>query len=126
MSTAYRSRILACIEAISALKAENQEIELRSRWQNIVKLGEQWMYRWKSKGWKKSGNQTIQELGYIQQLYALCEEHRISWLYIPDGNDEHGIQTAKKLAQEALNRINVGEKSLRSERVRAFPLDKIL
>lgn len=125
-STPYRSRLIACIEVISALKAINQEIEVRSRWQKLIKLGDQWMHKWKNKNWKKSGNEPIQEVGYIQQLDALSSQHRMSWLYIPDHNDEHGIQFAKHLAKQALNDINAGHKHVYSERLKDFPTDKLL
>ena len=125
-STPYRSRLIACIEVLSALKAFNQEIEIRSRWQKLIKLGDQWMHKWKSKNWKKSGNESIQEVGYIQQLDALCSQHRMSWLYIPDHNDEHGIQFCKHLVKNALNDINCGHKNIHSERLKDFPIDKLL
>ncbi|MAA78843.1 MAG: hypothetical protein CL916_06250 [Deltaproteobacteria bacterium] len=125
-STPYRARLIACIEVLSALKAVNQEIEIRSRWQKLVKLGDQWMYKWKAKNWKKSGNESIQEVGYIQQLDALCSQHRMSWLYIPDHNDEHGIQFCKHLVKNALNDINSGHKHVHSERLKDFPIDKLL
>lgn len=125
-STPYRARLIACIEVLSALKAFNQEIEIRSRWQKLVKLGDQWMHKWKAKNWKKSGNESIQEVGYIQQLDALCGQHRMSWLYIPDHNDEHGIQFCKHLVKNALNDINSGHKQIHSERLKDFPIDKLL
>ena len=125
-STPYRARLIACIEVLSALKAFNQEIEIRSRWQKLIKLGDQWMHKWKAKGWKKSGNESIQEVGYIQQLDAICSQHRMSWLYIPDHNDEHGIQFCKHLVKNALNDINCGHKQIHSERLKDFPIDKLL
>jgi ribonuclease HI len=125
-STPYRARLLACIEVLSALKAENQEIEIRSRWQKLIKLGDQWIHKWHGKNWTKSGNEPIQEVGFIQQLYSICSHHRMSWLYIPDHNDEYGIQLAKRLAKNALNDINTGHKKMYSERIRPFPTDKLL
>lgn len=125
-SNPYRSRLLACIEVLSAIKASCQEIEIRSRWQNLIKLGEQWMHTWKDKNWNKSGNEPIQELGFIQQLYAICSQHRVQWQYIPDHNDEHGIQLCKKHVQEALSLINAGHKAIYNERIKNFPMEKLL
>ena len=42
VSTAYRANV-GMYRVLSALKAENRD-EIRSRWPNIIKLGEQWMH----------------------------------------------------------------------------------
>ncbi len=122
----YRIRLLSCIEVLSAIKAEKQAIEIRSRWQNIIKLGSQWMWNWEAKGWKKSGGKTIEELGFVQQLFSLSQTQRLQWRYVPDRSDDYGMILVKNLAKRALNDINNGNKVLIDRRQRNFPIDRLL
>ena len=122
----YRIRLLACVEVLSAIKTSDQAIEIRSRWQNIIKLGSQWMWNWEAKGWKKSGGKTIEELGFVQQLFSLSQSQRLQWRYVPDQSDDYGMILVKRLAKRALNDINDGNKILIDKRQRGFPIDRLL
>ena len=84
------------------------------------------MWNWEAKGWKKSGGKTIEELGFVQQLFSLSQSQRLQWRYVPDQSDDYGMILVKRLAKRALNDINDGNKILIDKRQRGFPIDRLL
>ena len=84
------------------------------------------MHRWKAQEWTRVGKEPIKALPFVQQLYDLSQQHRTSWLHIPEASDEQGIKEAKRLSKKALQRLNYGEKASIEERRRSYPIDLLL
>ena len=125
-TTHQRIKLQGCIEAFQALRSKDLSIEVRSRHQDIIQLGQRWMWDWKERGWKKKGNKTIQELPYVQQLHEVVSKHRVSWKHIPSEADEKGITDGFQLVQTALNQINEGKLQLLQHRLAKYPVDQLL
>jgi ribonuclease HI len=125
-TTPHQMRLHAAIEALLALKTENQSIEIRCRARSFISLGNSWMHRWKAQEWTRIGKEPIKALPFVQQLYELSLQHRTSWHHIPEASDEQGIKEAKILSKKALQRLNYGEKASIEERRRNYPINLLL
>ena len=125
-TTFQRIKLQACIEALEALQEQDLSIEIRSRHDDLIRLGQQWMWDWKQRGWHTKGNKEVNELPYVQQLMDCVESHRVSWRYIPSDSDEQGIKDGFLMAREALNLLNGGQHQLIQRRISAYPMEKLL
>ena len=118
--------IQATLEALSALKQPGQKIEIRSSHRSLIQLGENWIWDWQKRGWKKKGGKPIANLPHVQKLYEQIQNHKIQWKHIPASADEYGIQHSKLLTQAALKALECGEKSRITSRQQNYPTYQLL
>ena len=125
-TTPYCMRITAAIEALLSLKDKNQHIEIRSRYRNTILLGQNWMHTWQARDWTKKTKEPIKDLPFVQQLYDLCQDHRVSWCHISEQSDEQGIKDVVQLSKRALRKLNYGESANIEERKKAYPISLLI
>ena len=75
-TTNNRMEVTAAIEALQALKAPGQDIELRTDSRYLKDMAESWMAGWKRRGWRKRSGEPVANLDLVQALDVLLQLHR--------------------------------------------------
>ena len=114
------------LQALRSLNRAGQKIEIRSSHRNLIQLGENWIWDWHKRGWKKKGGKSIANLPLVQELHAHMQKHKVQWKFIPANSDEYGIQHARLLTQAALKALECGEKTAIESRQQNYPTYQLL
>lgn len=100
-TTNNRMELSAVIEALSALR-EPCEVTVTSDSKYVVDgMGKGWARSWRARGWRKSDGKAALNADLWQRLLALCETHRVSFVWIK-GHAGHPYN-------ERCDRLAVGE-----------------
>lgn len=100
-TTNNRMELSAVIEALSALR-EPCEVTVTSDSKYVVDGMEKgWARSWRARGWRKSDGKAALNADLWQRLLALCENHRVSFVWIK-GHAGHPYN-------ERCDRLAVGE-----------------
>ena len=100
-TTNNRMELSAVIEALSALR-EPCEVTVTSDSKYVVDGMEKgWARSWRARGWRKSDGKAALNADLWQRLLALCETHRVSFVWIK-GHAGHPYN-------ERCDRLAVGE-----------------
>ena len=100
-TTNNRMELSAVIEALSALR-EPCEVTVTSDSKYVVNGMEKgWARSWRARGWRKSDGKAALNADLWQRLLALCETHRVSFVWIK-GHAGHPYN-------ERCDRLAVGE-----------------
>ena len=87
-TTNNRMELMAAIEGLSALK-EPCIVKLYSDSKYLVDAFlEGWIYSWRKAGWRR-GKDELKNPDLWERLYALCETHKVSFIWVKGhaGND---------------------------------------
>ncbi len=100
-TTNNRMEILAVIKALETLK-EPCHVVLYSDSQYVVKaMNEGWAEKWKSRGWKTSGNQPAMNPDLWQRLLRVRLDHKVEFKWVKGHSGVPENERADVLAKEA-------------------------
>jgi ribonuclease HI len=81
-TTNNRMEIYAAIRGLEALK-EPCQVTLYSDSEYLVKaMTEGWAARWKQRGWMRNSKEPALNPDLWQRLLALCEQHRVTFVWL--------------------------------------------
>ncbi|MBP0990641.1 MAG: ribonuclease HI [Oscillospiraceae bacterium] len=81
-TTNNRMELTAAIEGLSALKREC-EVTLYSDSKYLVDaINQGWVYGWKKKGWKRSGNEPALNSDLWEKLLILTAKHNVEFIWV--------------------------------------------
>ncbi len=81
-TTNNRMELTAAIRALEALK-EPCEVTLCSDSKYVVEaMSQGWAAGWRARGWKRSSGSPAKNPELWERLLALCETHRVRWLWV--------------------------------------------
>lgn len=81
-TTNNRMELTAAIEGLSALKREC-EVTLYSDSKYLVDaINQGWVYGWKKKGWKRSGNEPALNSDLWEKLLTLTAKHNVEFIWV--------------------------------------------
>jgi ribonuclease HI len=110
-TTNNRMEILAVIKALESLK-EPCRVVLYSDSQYVVKaINEGWVEKWKSRGWKTSGNKPAMNPDLWRRLLRLLIDHRVEFKWVKGHSGVPENERADELAKEAAMGADLQEDS---------------
>lgn len=81
-TTNNRMELTAAIEALAMLK-EPCEVTLTSDSKYLTDaVTKGWVYSWKKKGWKRSGNESVPNTDLWECLLALLDVHNVEFIWV--------------------------------------------
>ncbi len=81
-TTNNRMELTAAIRALEALR-EPCEVTLCSDSKYVVEaMSQGWAAGWRARGWKRSSGSPAKNPELWERLLALCETHRVRWLWV--------------------------------------------
>ena len=107
-TTNNKMELMAVIEALSALKKENCDIEIYTDSQYVKKGITEWLFGWKRNNWKNSKKQEVLNRDLWEKLDVLTSKHNIEWFWVKGHNNNELNERADELAR-------LGIKELRGE-----------
>ncbi|MBO4956367.1 MAG: ribonuclease HI [Rickettsiales bacterium] len=107
-TTNNKMELMAVIEALSALKKENCDIEIYTDSQYVKKGITEWLFGWKKNNWKNSKKQEVLNRDLWEKLDVLTSKHNIEWFWVKGHNNNELNERADELAR-------LGIKELRGE-----------
>lgn len=123
----YQTNLLqACISSLQALHSPDFLIEIRSRHQSFIQLGQQWLPLWARNSWKKRNGEEPANLPFIQELHRVLQTMTPAWRYIPEQSEERGLLDCHRITQQALNQLNDGGKAQIEHRIPRYPIEKLV
>lgn len=121
-TTNNRMEVTAAIEALQALKAPGQDIELRTDSRYLKDMAESWMAGWKRRGWRKRSGEPVANLDLVQALDVLLQQHRVRWTWVKGHAGEAGNEHADALTNAAMDAVQAGEDPNASRRFADSPV----
>ena len=102
-TTNNRMELTAAIEALKALKQDQQEVRLTTDSQYVRQGITQWIHNWKANGWKTSQKKPVKNKDLWQQLDEVMQRHTISWHWVKGHSGHPENERADTLANEAID-----------------------
>lgn len=116
----------ACISSLQSLRSPDFLIEIRSRHQSFIQLGQQWLPLWAGNSWRKRNGEEPANLPFLQELHRVLQTMTPSWRYIPEEAEEKGLIDCHNITQQALNQLNYGGKAQLERRIPQYSLEQLL
>jgi len=120
-TTNNKMEFRGAIQALRALKRRTV-IEIRSDSQYLVNTMTKWVEGWKSRGWRKGDGKTPKNLGIVQELYQLCNEHEVYWTWVRGHSGDPANEYVDRLAAEAISVLFQGQMPQWQERMDRPPV----
>ena len=99
-TTNNNMELTAAIEGLRALK-EPCNVELYSDSKYLTDaINNGWVYSWKQKGWKKSDGKAALNVDLWEQLLALMDVHKVTYIWVKGHNGTEYNERCDKLATE--------------------------
>jgi len=86
-TTNNKMELLGAINGLERLEQPSR-VDLYSDSQYVVKGLNEWMDGWKAKGWRRSGNSPVKNLGLWKRLDELRKVHELTAIWVR-GHSEH-------------------------------------
>lgn len=106
-TTNNRMELMAAIKGLEALNRPCS-IALYTDSKYVMTGMNEWIHRWKLKGWKTADNKPVKNVDLWQQLDLLVAKHDIQWHWVRGHSGHDGNEAADRLA-------NMGVSSLQKE-----------
>lgn len=100
-TTNQRMELLAGIMALVKLPIDCP-IHVISDSQYLVKGMNEWLFKWKSHGWKNSNDKSIANRDLWEQLNKLSQNRAVTWEWVKGHSGNHWNDKADKLAKQAI------------------------
>ncbi len=106
-TTNNRMEIYAAIKGLEMLN-EPCQIRLYSDSEYLVNAMTQgWVLRWKANHWKRNKREKALNVDLWERLLALCERHRVEFVWVKGHAGLRENERADRLSMEALKRQNL-------------------
>ncbi len=101
MTTNNRMELMAAISALEAL-ARPTEITVVTDSAYVKNGITEWMFGWKKKGWRTSGNQPVKNEDLWRRLDAAQARHKVRWTWIKGHAGHAENERADELARAGM------------------------
>src|SRR5690606_453653 len=78
-TTSNRMELMACIQALKALKRHGLTVVIYTDSKYVQKGISEWIHNWKANGWRTSARAPVKNVDLWQELDALREVHSVAW-----------------------------------------------
>ena len=103
-TTNNRMELQAAIEALNALNGE-RNVTLYTDSKYVMDGINDWMPRWKQRGWKTAAKQPVKNQDLWQQLDAAVARHDITWKWVRGHTGNPGNEEADALANRGIDEL---------------------
>jgi ribonuclease HI len=103
-TTNNRMELQAAIEALNALNGE-RNVTLYTDSKYVMDGINDWMPRWKQRGWKTAAKQPVKNQDLWQQLDAAVARHDIIWKWVRGHTGNPGNEEADALANRGIDEL---------------------
>lgn len=100
-TTNNRMELRAAIESLRLLK-KPVPVRVVTDSQYVIKGVTEWRKGWLRRGWKDSKNKPVKNRELWEALFALVDQHQITWEWVKGHNGHNGNERADQLANEGL------------------------
>jgi ribonuclease HI len=100
-TTNNRMEIMACIEALRALKQKSSVVIYSDSKYVVDSISEGWARRWQANGWMRNREHKAENVDLWQQLLDLCSRHEVEFRWIRGHVGEKDNERCDQLAMEA-------------------------
>ena len=107
LTTNNRMELRAVIEALGCLKRRSQ-VTIYTDSEYVRKGITEWIFNWKRRGWKTSGNKPVKNVELWQQLEAQSQLHQITWRWVKGHAGDPGNERADQLANRGVSQSGKG------------------
>lgn len=114
-TTNNRMEMSAAIHALRAVKTSGKRILVLSDSKYLIGCCTEWMAGWKRNGWKRKGG-PLKNLDLLHQLDELIATHHVVWKWVAGHSGHDGNEHVDRLANEAMDRIELGENGAHTRR----------
>ncbi|WP_419177109.1 ribonuclease HI [Desulfosediminicola sp.] len=109
LTTNNRMELIACINALEALKYEC-EVNLYTDSKYVVDSIEQgWAAKWRMNGWKRNKKDKAENPDLWRQLLDLCNKHKIKFEWVKGHSGNFENERCDELANEGMRHENLLE-----------------
>jgi ribonuclease HI len=112
-TTNNRMELTAAIEALNALKRPSKVL-LHTDSTYVMKGIEEWMARWKKRGWKTSNRKPVKNQDLWMALDEAAERHDITWKWVKGHAGNDGNEEADALANQGIDELTHRSGSMRT------------
>ncbi len=105
-TTNNRMELTAVIRALEALKRDNCAVSLYSDSRYVLQGINEWMPRWKARGWKTAGKKPVSNRELWQRLDELVARHDIEWHWVKGHSGDPGNEQADALANLGIDELD--------------------
>jgi len=103
-TTNNQMELTAAVEALLCLK-ESCEVELYSDSAYLINgFQENWIGKWKAKGWVNSSKEPVKNMELWKELDRLSQIHKIKWIKVKGHSDNEFNNRCDKLATDEIKR----------------------
>ncbi|MFL2531678.1 MAG: ribonuclease HI [Porticoccaceae bacterium] len=104
-TTNNRMELMAVIKGLSALQ-RSCEVTVTSDSTYVLKGIQEWMPKWKKKGWKTASKKPVKNVDLWQQLDELVELHTIDWQWVKGHSGHAENEIADQLANRGIDELD--------------------
>ena len=103
-TTNNRMELTAVIEALGALKRPC-DVTLTSDSTYVLKGIQEWMPKWKKRGWKTASKKPVKNVDLWKKLDVLIVEHKIDWQWVKGHSGHPENELADQLANQGIDEL---------------------
>lgn len=105
-TTNNRMELTAVIRALEALNRDDCAVALYSDSRYVLQGINEWMPRWKARGWKTAGKKPVLNRELWQRLDELAARHDIEWHWVKGHSGDPGNEQADALANLGIDELD--------------------
>jgi ribonuclease HI len=103
-TTNNRMELLACIEALNALK-KHCVVDLHTDSQYVMKGITEWLTGWRTRGWKTADKKPVKNVELWQALDEARNAHHVRWHWVKGHSGHPENEIADKLANKGVEQV---------------------
>jgi ribonuclease HI len=104
LTTNNRMEMMAVIEALGALKSRSQVV-LYTDSSYVQKGITEWIFGWKSRGWKTADKKPVKNEDLWRALDAAAARHKVEWRWVKGHAGDPGNERADALANRGVDAV---------------------
>ena len=104
LSTNNRMEVMAAIAALEALK-HPCNVVLATDSKYLRDGVNEWIKRWKQRGWKTVNNKPVKNIDLWQRLDAAASRHNVEWRWIKGHSGHRDNERVDQLANQAIDEM---------------------
>ncbi len=106
-TTNNRMELMACIEALSALKQKSKVVMYCDSKYIVDSIAQGWARTWQAQRWKKKNKEPVQNADLWQQLLKLLDEHDVQMNWVKGHGGKKENERCDELAVQAAGKNNL-------------------